>query len=159
MNEALREITIREIAGTLIHARALLESAEERFAELCDEQIKMNHDERDHLSEKKSTFEGGSTRSKKLERYDLIPGEADEANARRFGLGKEKHGARNWQNGGVEFIAETISHLDGHVASLKIHGPDHDDDDVGAILCNASMLAWFRIHKPDEYRKAFGFGE
>jgi hypothetical protein len=111
---------------------------------------------RDHLDEPKTTFEGGSTRSAKMERFDLIPAEAQIANARRFGLGARKHGARNWQGGGAEFIAETISHLEGHVASLKMNGPFHADDDIGAAITNASMLAWFRAHKPDEFLKALG---
>lgn len=112
---------------------------------------------RNHLAEKKSKFEGGATRSEKRERFDLIPGEAEVALAERFGIGATKHGPKNWQNGGVDFITATINHAKAHEASLLMNGPDHDDDDLAAILCNWSMLAWFRRHKPEEYRAALGF--
>lgn len=109
---------------------------------------------RDHLAEEKSTFEGGSTRSSKLERYDLIPVEAEECEARRYGLGAIKHGENNWKNGGADFILSCLNHLRAHYASLVKNGPWNDDDDIGAMLWNAGVLAWFREHKPDEFRKA-----
>lgn len=112
--------------------------------------------EREHLVEEKATFEGGATRSAKAERYDLIPPEADEANALRFGLGAGKHGEHNWKNGGAAFISQCINHTRAHIVSLQKHGPFHDDDDIGAVLANTSMLAWFRAHKPDEFLKALG---
>lgn len=110
--------------------------------------------ERAHLAEAKSTFEGGSTRSEKLRRYDLIPPEIDVALAERFGLGAIKHGPNNWRNGGVEFIVSCFNHLRDHYVSLITNGPDHDDDDVAAMLWNAGVLTWFRKHKPEEYRRA-----
>lgn len=129
-------------------------------AEEADVIIQANHDGeaplgfRAHLQEPKATFEGGSTRSQKLERYDLVPIEIDEALALRFGLGALKHGAHNWKGGGAEFIASCLNHLRGHYVSLVRNGPFHSDDDIGAMLWNVGVLAWFRAHKPDEFLKA-----
>lgn len=112
--------------------------------------------ERKHLSEQKSTFEGGSTRSAKIERYDLIPPEIDVALAQRFALGATKHGDNNWKGGGTDFVLSCLNHLRAHYVSLLTNGPFHDDDDVAAMLWNIGVLAWFRKHKPAEYLKAFG---
>ena len=113
-------------------------------------------DTREHLAEQKTTFEGGSTRSAKLERYDLIPPEIDEALAQRFGLGAQKHGDRNWQGGGAAFISSCLNHLRAHYVSLLRHGPFHSDDDIAAMIWNAGVLAWFREHKPEEFCHALG---
>lgn len=134
-------------------------TAEELFAVECDETIIANHEGRAHLAEAKATFEGGATRSVKLERFDLIPPEANTANARRFGLGCLKHGEENWKGGGAAFIRQCINHALGHLNSLMENGPFHCDDDIGAALTNTSMLAWFREHKPEEFLKALGLTE
>lgn len=116
----------------------------------------------------KEKFEGGATRSKKLERYDLIPPEADLAMATRFGIGALVHGEGNWKSGGVEFIKAVINHLRGHLSSLLADEPpladaeynhpkvlfEARDWDTDAITCNAAMLNWFRIHKPIEFCQA-----
>lgn len=109
---------------------------------------------RQHLAEQKSHYEGGSTRSAKRERYDLVPVEIEEATALRFGLGAEKHGDNNWKKGGAEFIVTCFNHMRGHYTSLVRNGPWHEDDDLGAILWNAGVLTWFRKHKPEEFKKA-----
>lgn len=111
--------------------------------------------DRAHAIESKEAFEGGATRSEKLERFDLVPPEADILTARRFGLGAKKHGAGNWKNGGVEFIKATINHLKAHTASLLINDPvTYEDDDLGGILWGGAALAWFRERKPTQYRQA-----
>jgi hypothetical protein len=161
---------IREWASELAERRATLRYDEERFAAICDENIRMNHDSnvpdsganvptlgtaaRAHLAEEKQTFEGGATRSVKLERYDLIPIEGDECNARRFGLGSVKHGDGNWKGGGVEFIKGIFNHQRAHTVSLIRNGIHHDDDDIGAMCWAAYALAWFRVHKPAEMEEA-----
>lgn len=110
---------------------------------------------REHLAEKKSPFENGSTRSAKLERFDLIPPEAEVAAARRFGLGSTKHGEGNWKGGGVAFIKATICHLKAHVASLTQNDPaSYEDSDTDAIVWNAMALCWFRERKPKEFAQA-----
>jgi hypothetical protein len=144
------------MSDALVAAR---DATAERLAGICDLIIERNHERngvRDHLAEEKATFEGGATRSAKEERYDLIPPEMDSAAARRFGLGAKKHGAKNWQNGGAEFILSCLNHLRGHYNSLLTNGPWHEDDDIGAMLWNAGVLAWFKAHKPEEFRKALG---
>lgn len=108
------------------------------------------------MSDGKQSFEGGATRSVKAERYDLIPPEIDEVLARRFALGASLHGENNWKGGGAEFIAACLNHLRAHYVSLVKNGPLHTDDDIGAMTWNAGVLAWFRVHKPDEFLKALG---
>jgi hypothetical protein len=131
----------------------------DRLAGICDLIIERNHERngvRDHLAEEKAVFEGGATRSAKLERYDLIPPEAEQCEAKRFGIGAIAHGENNWKNGGAEFIAQVINHMRAHLNSLQINGPLHTDDDIGAIRWGTAALAWFRAHKPDEFLKALG---
>lgn len=150
-------LATKRIYADLVTAHDSLKRAEDRFADLCDKEIMSNHEGREHLTEQKTAFEGGSTRSAKLERYDLIPPEIDRALALRFGLGAIKHGDDNWKSGGVGFIRSCLNHLRGHYVSLLTNGPDHDDDDVGAMIWNAGVLAWFRKHKPAEFREALSF--
>lgn len=103
-------------------------------------------------------YEGGSTRSAKSVRYDLVPPELEEAVARRFAVGSIEHGDNNWRDGGADFILSCINHGRSHIASLIQNGPWHEDDDIGAILWNFGVLAWFRAHKPEEFKKALAFG-
>ncbi|HZP22830.1 MAG TPA: dATP/dGTP diphosphohydrolase domain-containing protein [Terriglobales bacterium] len=109
---------------------------------------------RDHASENRVAYENGATRSEKLERYDLIPPEADEALAERFGLGAGKHGETNWKSGGAAFIKACINHARAHEVNLLATAGECADDDLAAILCNYAMLAWFRKHKTSEYAQA-----
>lgn len=109
---------------------------------------------RDHETEAKTVYESNATRSVKDERYDLIPPEILTALARRFALGASKHGEDNWKSGGAEFIRSCINHLFAHYVSLLTNGQDHGDDDVGAMIWNAGVLAWFREHKPEEFARA-----
>lgn len=149
-------------ASELRERRSSLAYDEERFAKQCDEIIQMNHETpevtaaRAHLEEQKERFEGGSTRSVKFERFDLIPPEIDEVLAQRFALGALKHGENNWQQGGADFIKGCINHLRAHTVSLLKNGPFHSDDDIAAMTWNAGVLAWFRAHKPEEFLKALG---
>jgi hypothetical protein len=109
---------------------------------------------REHMQEAKKSFEGGATRSEKLERFDLIPPEADEAMARRFGLGAKKHGEGNWKGGGKDFIKACINHAKAHEAHLGKAAGKGDDNDLDAIICNWGMLCWFRENKAQEYGEA-----
>lgn len=61
--------------------------------------------------------------------------------AKRFTLGAENHGEKNYQNGGVEFWLDTKNHLAEHL--IKYLDGDLTDDHLGAILCNTAMLTWF----------------
>src|SRR5579862_3912472 len=97
--------------------------------------------DREHLSERKTAYEGSATRSEKAERYDLVPPESIDAIARRIGLGVPKHGENNWRGGGVEFIKATINHLHAHLSAL-LKG-DESDSHLDAVTCNAAFLCWF----------------
>jgi hypothetical protein len=112
----------------------------------------------------KQSFEGGATRSAKLERYDLIPPEGDHGAAIRFGIGFFVHGEGNWKQGGVGFIKGVVNHLRAHVAHMLITlGEEAEfkhakvpagarDRDTDAIRCNADMLCWFQ--KPTSLRSS-----
>lgn len=94
------------------------------------------------MGAKKQTYEGGATRSELQERYDLIPSAAMRAMARRLALGAERHGARNWEQGGEEFVQATKNHLIKHLF-LYLEG-DKSDAHLDAIICNAAFLCHFR---------------
>lgn len=92
------------------------------------------------MAESKTKFEGGSTRTEQQERYDLMPPAALRALARRLGVGAKKHGDRNWESGGPEFRAATLSHLLAHITDYMEHGGQENTD---AIICNAAFLCHF----------------
>jgi hypothetical protein len=98
-------------------------------------------EKRDHLKETKSSYENGATRSELTLRYDLIPKAAFDGIARRLELGAQKHGERNWEGGGAEFVKATKNHLLGHVLAYIENGQPEDLDAIGA---NYAFLAHFR---------------
>lgn len=91
--------------------------------------------------ESKTAFEGGATRTAQKTRFDLIPPVALEMLAERLCLGAEKHGARNWEKGGADFEAASISHLMGHLTSY-MKSPNRVD--ASALICNAAFLCFFQ---------------
>lgn len=106
------------------------------------------------MNEEKVVLDGAE-RSKKDERYDLIPPEALQSQAVRYGLGAKKYAPNQWKQGGVEFIKSCVNHLMGHYTSFLINGPSWGDDDLGAMQWNVNALVWFRINKPAEFQQAW----
>lgn len=94
-----------------------------------------------------ATFESGAKSTEVKPRYDLIPAEAAKREAIRWAEGCATHGERNWQKGAndPQFIIDRTNHLVEH-AILYANG-DRSTDHLGAIRCNAAMLAWFEAHK------------
>jgi hypothetical protein len=92
-------------------------------------------------------FEGGSTRSKLDERYDLIPKEAVDAMARRLALGAARHGENNWRKGGVAFRKASVNHLLRHLLDYIENG-NRNDANTDAIICNAAFLCYFEARYP-----------
>jgi hypothetical protein len=62
--------------------------------------------------------------------------------AQRATLGASRHGDRNWESGGPEFVGATKGHLLAHVVAYLENG-NESDDNLGAILWNAAALAYF----------------
>ena len=93
----------------------------------------------------KQSFEGKSTRSAQDVRYDLIPPAAIKALGRRLKLGAERHGERNWQQGGEAFRQATISHLMAHLLDYMENG---GQENVDAMMCNAAFLCHFEEKMP-----------
>lgn len=102
--------------------------------------------------ETKLRLEGGATRTNDvLIRYDLIPPVVLDVLGTRFTVGMLSHGANNWKQGGVDFILSCFARYEHHKSKL-VHGSE--DDDLGAMIWNVSVLAWFRKFKPEEYKAA-----
>jgi hypothetical protein len=55
-------------------------------------------------------------------------------------MGAVIHGDNNYQKGGDDFWTDRRNHLVEHL--FKYIEGDKSDDHLGAILCNAAMLAW-----------------
>ena len=87
----------------------------------------------------------GDAKSTKLDgRFDLICPAALRRLARRWAHGAGKYEDYNWCKGkGSKYYQERLNHLIQHVVHLLEHGDDGEDDDIGAILADASMLAHF----------------
>ena len=93
----------------------------------------------------KQAFEGQATRSTQKIRYDLLTPcfmPAIQKIAERATLGASRHGDRNWESGGPEFVAATKGHLMAHVVAYLDHG-NEGDDNLAAILWNAAVLVYF----------------
>jgi hypothetical protein len=101
-----------------------------------------------HEAEEKVMLDGAE-RSRKDDRYDLIPPEVLQALAARYGLGAVKYEPNQWKRGGVEFVKSCVNHMLAHHTSFLQNGPDWGDDDIGAMLWNIGALAWFRANKPE----------
>lgn len=113
--------------------------------------------ERQHSDEEKQSFENGAT-SSKIDDWHLHIPEAEEALVARLTLGARKHSPTNWKKGGKEFVKARYGHLRKHLSHLVSSRGALDpkaDDDLGAILCNASFLCWYRKNKPKVYEAAF----
>jgi len=96
-----------------------------------------------NLNEEIHTVAGAQ--STKLEgRFDLICPAALRRLAKRWAKGSLKYDDYNWCRGqGSKYYQERLNHLIQHVVHLLEHGDDGEDDDIGGILANASMLAHF----------------
>jgi hypothetical protein len=89
----------------------------------------------------KATFTSGATSSEAKPRYDLIPPTALKRLAERFGYGARKHGDHNYKQGyrDHEFVRDRINHLIEH--AVQYASGDRTEDHLGAVMCNAAMLA------------------
>lgn len=88
-----------------------------------------------------ASFEGNAQRSAKNLPYHLIPMEAIQAIAGRFQIGAAKYGEDNWKKGGPEFFKDAKNHLYEHM--LRYVAGDVSEDNLGAVLWNASALLWW----------------
>lgn len=89
----------------------------------------------------KATFTSGATSSTEKPRFDLIPVAALRRLAERFGYGATKHGDHNYKQGvnDPQFIRDRQNHLIEH--AVKYANGDRSTDHLGAVMCNAAMLA------------------
>jgi hypothetical protein len=91
-----------------------------------------------------TAYEGGATRSVKVERRELIPASAITSLARRLALGAAKHGVNNWRKGGEGFRLATLNHLLDHIFEYMERG---GQENVDAIICNAAFLCEFEARE------------
>jgi hypothetical protein len=83
----------------------------------------------------------GASGTKLEEGWHLIPFAAVQAIARRFWIGATRHGPHNWEKGDEEFAESRLNHCYRHLGLFAEH---HQQEDLDAVLCNASMLAYFK---------------
>lgn len=93
------------------------------------------------------SFEGGATRSVKEIDLTLLSKSAILALGKRHTLGALKHGRNNWRKGGEKFRLATITHLLEHVLDYIENG-NTNDDNTGAIICNAAFLCDYEERMP-----------
>lgn len=82
----------------------------------------------------------GASATQLDEAWNLMPFEGLQYAARRFWLGKNKHGARNWEQGDEEYAEERLKHMLRHAA---LFGARRQREDLEAVICNAMMLAFY----------------
>ena len=83
----------------------------------------------------------GATSTKLEEAWHLIPFAAVKAIAVRFWVGAQKHAPRNWELGDEEFAEIRLAHCYRHMA---LFAEFRRQEDLDAVLCNASMLAYWK---------------
>lgn len=85
----------------------------------------------------KTQFASGATRSDATGRgrFDLIPYEAMLALARRYEMGAERFGDRNWERG--QPLSRLLSSMRRHAHQV---GYDYSEDHIGAVLWNAAAF-------------------
>jgi Domain of unknown function (DUF5664) len=81
-----------------------------------------------------------ATSTELLEDWNDLPFPALQMAARRFFLGRKKHGRFNWQKGDAEFAEVRLSHCIRH---LILFAEERHLEDLDAALCNLMMIAWY----------------
>lgn len=103
---------------------------------------------RDHHSETLVDNAGtGSTRSAMTERYDLIPPIGMRRLARRYALGAEKHGPRDWERG--QRAWDVFNHMCKHMQDYL--AGDRSDDHMAAVAWGAFALMHLAETVPDMF--------
>jgi len=82
----------------------------------------------------------GATSTKLEEDWNDLPFAGLQAAARRFFLGRAKHGRFNWQKGDADFAEVRLSHAIRHV---HLFAESRKLEDLDATLCNLMMIAWY----------------
>jgi hypothetical protein len=95
------------------------------------------------------SFESGATRSEVASAYDLVPPEAMQRFAARYGMGAEKYGILNYLKGinDPAFVRQLISHMEAHLHDYKVNGSSVEDN-LAAIMWGASTLMVVEKHNP-----------
>lgn len=83
----------------------------------------------------------GATATQLEESWNLIPFSGLRAAARRFYVGEQRHGARNWEQGDDAFAEERLKHMFRHAALFVEY---RKQEDLDALICNAMMVAKFK---------------
>jgi len=99
-------------------------------------------------------FSSGAKSSEEAPRYDLLEPEALRRMAARMAQGAASHGPFNYRAGkhDADFRRDRVNHLVGH--ALALAAGDTSEDHLGAVLANASILAYLdapgaKISTPD----------
>lgn len=96
----------------------------------------------------KQTFKSGATSSGQVPGYDMLPELFLTRVAKRFDLGKEKHGKFNYRKGlqDKEFIIDRLNHAFLHLKraiDLIENNTPFEDDNLAAVAVNVAMAMEF----------------
>lgn len=83
---------------------------------------------------------GGATSSELEYDFHDLPFAGVMAAARRFAMGRPRHGRFNWKKGNAEFAEARLNHMMKHAALFSEY---RKQDDLDAVICNGMMLAHF----------------
>ena len=85
-------------------------------------------------------FAGGSRRSDRKPRFDLIPFEFLEGVSAALTEGAVKYGQQNWKRGGKDFFRDAWNHAFVHHQMFK--EGDRSEDHLAHLACNVAFLIW-----------------
>lgn len=101
-------------------------------------------------NQEKQTFKSGATSSEQLPGYDMLPELFLTRTAKRFDLGKVKHGKFNYRKGlkDKEFIIDRLNHAFLHLKKaidlIELDQP-FDDDNLAAVAVNIAMAMEYEL--------------
>jgi Domain of unknown function (DUF5664) len=85
-------------------------------------------------------FGGGSRRTDRKLRFDLIPFEFLEAVAEVLTRGAARYGAWNWKRGKKDFFFDAWNHAFVHLQKFK--EGDRSEDHLAHLACNVAFMVW-----------------
>ena len=85
-------------------------------------------------------FAGGTRRTDRKPRFDLIPFEFLESVAEVLTRGAARYGPCNWKRGRKDFFLDAWNHAFVHLQKFK--EGDRSEDHLAHLACNVALLIW-----------------
>ena len=89
---------------------------------------------------KTARFAGGTKRTDRKPRFDLIPFEFLESVAQVLSSGAVKYGPYNWKRGQKDFFLDAWNHAFTHLEKFK--EGDASEDHLAHLACNVAFMIW-----------------